>query len=56
METLAATLAGKWIHCPAVDALERTIESRYVLAENPGWPDGDLGNGRNCRSLAANVH
>lgn len=32
METLAATLDGKWIHCPAVDALGREISSRYVLA------------------------
>ena len=42
METLAATLAGKWIHCPAVDALERAIESRYVLAETPQGPTAIL--------------
>ncbi|MES2657765.1 MAG: glycerate kinase [Verrucomicrobiota bacterium] len=38
METLAATLDGKWISCPAVDALGRAIESRYVLANTPEGP------------------
>ena len=42
METLAATLAGKWIHCPAVDALERAIESRYFLAQTPAGPTAIL--------------
>jgi glycerate kinase len=35
METLASTLDGKWITCPAVDALGRPITSRYLLAETP---------------------
>jgi glycerate 2-kinase len=35
METLAATLTGKWIKCNAVDALSRPIQSRYYLAETP---------------------
>lgn len=35
MESLVSALAGKWIPCPAVDALGRAIESRYVLAETP---------------------
>ncbi len=38
METLAATLDGEWISCPAVDALGRGIESRYVLAKTPEGP------------------
>ena len=33
MESLAAALKGRWVTCPAVDALGREIESRYVLAE-----------------------
>jgi glycerate kinase len=33
METLAATLGGRWIACPAVDALGRSIESRYLLVD-----------------------
>jgi glycerate kinase len=35
METLASTLDGTWITCPAVDALGRPITSRYVMAETP---------------------
>lgn len=35
METLISTLHGKWIPCPAVDALGRAIGSRYVLADTP---------------------
>lgn len=35
METLASTLDGTWINCPALDALGRPIISRYVLAETP---------------------
>lgn len=38
MDTLAATLDGQWISCPAVDALGRAIESRYVLAQTPEGP------------------
>ncbi len=38
METLIATLDGQWITCPALDALGRPIESRYVLAETPEGP------------------
>ncbi|MEO5914275.1 MAG: glycerate kinase [Luteolibacter sp.] len=38
METLATTLDGHWISCPAVDALDRAIESRYVLAKTPEGP------------------
>ena len=32
METSAAAMAANWISCPAVDALGRSIESRYLLA------------------------
>jgi glycerate kinase len=42
METLISTLHGKWIPCPAVDALGRTIESRYVLADTPQGPTAIL--------------
>ncbi len=42
METLAATLDGQWIHCPAVDALGRAIESRYVLAKTAEGPTAIL--------------
>jgi glycerate kinase len=35
METLAPTLKGRWIECPAVDALGRPITSRYLLAATP---------------------
>lgn len=38
MDTLAATLDGQWISCPAVDALGRAIQSRYVLAHTPEGP------------------
>jgi glycerate kinase len=38
METLISSLHGKWITCPAVDALGRGIESRYVLADTPEGP------------------
>lgn len=33
METMAVALGGRWVNCPAVDALGRPIESRYLLAE-----------------------
>lgn len=33
MEALAGPLHGRWITCPAVDALGRDIQSRYVLAD-----------------------
>lgn len=42
METLISTLAGKWIPCPAVDALGREIESRYVLAQTAEGPTAIL--------------
>ena len=42
METLISTLAGKWVPCPAVDALGREIESRYVLAQTPEGPTAIL--------------
>lgn len=42
METLISTLDGKWIICPAVDPLGRTIESRYVLAITPEGPTAIL--------------
>ena len=42
METLATTLNGQWIHCPAVDALGRAIDSRYVLAKIPEGPTAIL--------------
>lgn len=35
METLATALGGEWISCPAVDALGRPIESRYLLTRTP---------------------
>jgi len=35
METLRTALNGEWVHCPAVDALGRAIDSRYVLAKTP---------------------
>ena len=35
MESLATALGGKWIDCPAVDALDRPIDSHYVLANTP---------------------
>lgn len=38
MESLATALKGRWISCPAVDALGREIESRYVLAETAAGP------------------
>ena len=47
METLISTLDGKWIPCPAVDALGRAIESRYVLADTPARADRDFGDGGN---------
>jgi glycerate 2-kinase len=42
METLAAAMNGEWISCPAVDALGRGIESRYVLAQTPEGPTAVL--------------
>ncbi|GAA5118478.1 glycerate kinase [Luteolibacter yonseiensis] len=38
MDTLAAALHGRWISCPAVDALGREITSRYVLAVTDDGP------------------
>ncbi len=35
METLAPTMHARWITCPAIDALGRPIESRYLLADTP---------------------
>jgi glycerate kinase len=42
MEALISTLDGKWIPCPAVDALGRVIESRYVLAMTSTGPNAIL--------------
>ena len=42
METLATALDGTWIHCPAVDALERALTSRYVLAQTSHGPTAIL--------------
>ncbi len=42
MESLISTLDGKWIPCPAVDALGRDIGSRYVLASTPQGPTAIL--------------
>ncbi len=42
LETLAATLEGQWISCPAVDALGRAIRSRYFLATTPEGPTAIL--------------
>jgi len=38
METMAAALGGRWVGCPAVDALGRPIDSRYWLAETAEGP------------------
>jgi glycerate kinase len=38
MEALAAELRGRWVGCPAVDALGREIDSRYFLAETAEGP------------------
>lgn len=38
MEAMAGALGGRWIGCPAVDALGRGIDSRYLLAETPEGP------------------
>lgn len=38
METLMAAMNGEWVHCPAVDALGRGIESKYVLAKTAEGP------------------
>jgi glycerate kinase len=38
MEALISPLRGEWISCPAVDAVGRAIESRYVLAQTPAGP------------------
>jgi len=35
METLAPAMQARWITCPAVDALGRPIDSRYLLADTP---------------------
>jgi glycerate kinase len=35
METLAKSMDGQWVVCDAVDALNRPITSRYVIAEAP---------------------
>ncbi len=42
MTTLKLPLNGKWISCPAVDALGRPITSRYVLADTPQGPTAIL--------------
>ncbi len=42
MTTLKLPLQGKWISCPAVDALGRSITSRYVLADTPQGPTAIL--------------
>jgi glycerate kinase len=38
MEAVAEAMNGRWVSCPAVDALGRGIESRYVLADVGGGP------------------
>lgn len=38
METLAAALDGSWVHCSAVDALGRPVDSKYVVAEMDTGP------------------
>ena len=38
METSAAAMDANWISCPAVDALGRPIESRYLLANRSDGP------------------
>ncbi len=42
METLISTLHGKWITCQAVDALGRSITSRYMLADTRDGPTAIL--------------
>ena len=38
METMATAMNGRWITCPAVDALGRPIDSRYVIADTAAGP------------------
>ena len=38
MQTLFTAMAGRWTECPAVDALNRPISSRYVLADTADGP------------------
>lgn len=38
MEALKPALNGRWVTVPAVDALGRAIESRYLLADTPEGP------------------
>jgi glycerate kinase len=38
VEAMAAALRGRWVDCPAVDALGRAIDSRYFLAETAEGP------------------
>ncbi|MGB6220547.1 glycerate kinase [Haloferula sp.] len=42
MEALAEALNGRWMTCPAVDALGREIQGRYVLAETADGPTAIL--------------
>lgn len=42
MDALATALDGRWIDCPAVDALGREIDSRYVLADTDDGPTAIL--------------
>ena len=36
MEAVAKAMQADWVHCEAVDALDRPIDSRYVLADASG--------------------
>jgi glycerate kinase len=36
--TLIGPLGGRWVECPAHDALGREIRARYVLADGPAGP------------------
>lgn len=38
MEAVAKALSARWVRCPAVDALGREVESRYVLADTEDGP------------------
>jgi len=35
MKAMATALNGEWVDCPAVDALGRSVDSRYFLADTP---------------------
>jgi len=42
MEAIATALPSRWIACPAVDALGRPVDTRYLLADTPEGPTAVL--------------